>query len=214
VLPSPPRDRLVLSYAGTVYRLTSPQVLLRAVRKLHTREPELAKLLEVRFIGRVVDTELEAFEGMEALGVKRLGYVPHGEVLARLGASHMVMVIQSDHPGGEGIYPGKVFELMKLGRPILTISPTGELTRLVEELGLGVIFQPHDEDGLCTFLEQRLRAFQAQSNDDTDSDEDASVYNPIDPASIAPYHRRALAGRWADALRTAVVHRHSGPVRG
>lgn len=215
-LPTPPRDRLVLSYAGTVYRLTSPRVLLSAVRELHAREPQLAKLLEVRFIGRVVDTELEAFEGTEALGVRRLGYVPHGEVLGRLGASHMVMVIQSDHPGVECIYPGKVFELMNLGRPILTISPTGELTRLVEELGLGVIFQPDDEEGLCSFLVQRLRAFRAKlderdddPDDGPDDGDDASVHNAIDPTAIAPYHRRALAGRWADALRAAVVRRRS-----
>ncbi|HHH11263.1 MAG TPA: hypothetical protein ENK23_04225, partial [Sorangium sp.] len=158
-LPAPPTNRFVISYAGTVYRLTSARTLLGAVRQLHATKPQLAKLLEVRFMGRIVDTELDAFEGTDALGVRRLGYVPHDEVLALLGNSHMVMCMQADAPGVEHIYPGKVFELMKLGRPILTISPAGALTRLVQQLKLGVIFDPHDQDGLCRFLTLQLIDF-------------------------------------------------------
>jgi glycosyltransferase involved in cell wall biosynthesis len=61
-LPSPRPDRFVLTYVGTVFRLTSARGLLDAVRLLHAREPELAKLLEVRFIGRIVETETSYFE--------------------------------------------------------------------------------------------------------------------------------------------------------
>ena len=124
-LPLPPTDKLVVTYAGTIFKLTSARGLLGAVKRLHEREPELAKRLEVNFIGRIVDTELDAFDGTEALGVKRLGYVAHEEVVRALSASHMVLCILDDVPGVERIYPAKIFELMFLGRPTLTLSPPG-----------------------------------------------------------------------------------------
>jgi glycosyltransferase involved in cell wall biosynthesis len=53
VLPDAPSDRFVLTYAGTVYRLTSARGLLAAVRMLHERNPDLARGC-MRFIGRIV----------------------------------------------------------------------------------------------------------------------------------------------------------------
>jgi glycosyltransferase involved in cell wall biosynthesis len=195
-LPRPPTDRFHLTYAGTVFRLTSPKDLLAAVRKLHEREPELARRLSLRFIGRVVPSEEGLFEGMESLGVERLGYIEHGKLMSYLSASHFTLCVQSDTPGVERIYPGKIFELMYLGRPVLTLSPNGALTDLVRDLGLGPILGPGDVDGICRFLVEQLRHFETEGE----------VRAPeIDPEVIAPFHRRALAGRWAEALRRAVA---------
>ncbi|HEY2515724.1 MAG TPA: glycosyltransferase, partial [Polyangiaceae bacterium] len=130
-LPSPPADRFVVTYAGTIFKLTSPRGLLGAVRKLHAREPALAKLLQVRFLGRIVETELDAFEGTEALGVTREGYVDKDRVIPELSASHLVLCLLDDVHGADRIYPAKIFELMHLGRPCLTLAPQGALTELV-----------------------------------------------------------------------------------
>ncbi|HTM44854.1 MAG TPA: glycosyltransferase, partial [Polyangiaceae bacterium] len=97
-LPAPPGDRLVLSYVGTVFRLTSARTLVSAVRLLHAREPELAKLLQVRFAGRIVDTEESYFEGTEALGIHRLGYLDHARAIEQLAASHVALCILDDVP--------------------------------------------------------------------------------------------------------------------
>src|SRR5262249_30997160 len=109
-LPGPPRDRFVATYAGTVFSLTSARRLLGAVRRLHAAEPALAGRLSVRFLGRIVPTEVDAFEGTEALGVERVGYVPHGRVLRELSASHLTLCLLDDVPGSERVYPAKIFE--------------------------------------------------------------------------------------------------------
>jgi glycosyltransferase involved in cell wall biosynthesis len=196
-LPKPSGDKLVLTYAGTLFKLTSARGLLGAVRKLHEREPELARLLEVRFLGRIVDTELDAFAGTEALGVKRLGYVAHDEVLRQLAASHLVLCLLYDVPGVERIYPAKIFELMFLGRPTLTLSPPGALARLVEEHHLGDLLPPRDESAIAELLARRLREFR-----------DSGVAPPALAASsgIARYDRKALAGEFAEVMR-AVARR-------
>ena len=135
-LAPPPTDRFVVSYVGTVFSLTSPTGFLGAVRRLHREEPELAKLLRVRFIGRIVDLETAAFEGTEALGVERLGYMDHEAALRALAASHLALCVLDEAPGVSG-YPAKIFELMHLGRPTLTLTPDGALSRLVERHDVG-----------------------------------------------------------------------------
>lgn len=196
-LPEPPTDHMVVSYAGTIYRLNSARGLLRGVRRLHEREPDLARLLRMQFMGRIVDTELDAFEGMEALGVERLGYVPHGEVLGKIGASHMAIIIVEDAPGTQRILPAKTFELMHLGRAILTLAPEGELTQLVRQLRLGVVVHPHDDVAICTALAAALRDFRDRGGEPAPPN--------FDDAGIARFHRRAIAAEFADVLGQTVA---------
>jgi glycosyltransferase involved in cell wall biosynthesis len=199
--PRKPRDdRFVLTYVGTVFRLTSARPLLEAVRRLHAREPELSRLLEVQFIGRIVETEVPAFEGMEALGVRRLGYAEHGRALEELAASHATLCILDDAPGTERIYPAKIFELLYLGRPCLTIAPEGVLADFAREHELGVVVSPADPDVIARTLAGWLRAFR---------DGGWAIVDRRDSngrrAGIERFDRRRLAGEFAHVFEHAVV---------
>jgi glycosyltransferase involved in cell wall biosynthesis len=201
-LPEPPHDRFVVTYAGTVFRLTSPRGLLGAIRRLHAREPALAKLLEVRFVGRIVDTELALFEDAAAIGVTMQGYVPHDEVLASLAASHLTLCLLDDVPGVSRIYPAKIFELLHLGRPVLTLAPEGALTRLARHHELGDVVRPRDEAAIAAVLERHLRAFRDSVTGAPTTGARASRGASPDAAR---YDRRALAGRFAEVLRDAAA---------
>jgi glycosyltransferase involved in cell wall biosynthesis len=195
-LPAPPTDRFVVTYAGTIFKLTGARGLLGAVRRLHLAEPELARLLEVRFLGRIVETELDAFAGTEELGVQRLGYVEKAEVIRQLAGSHMALCILDDVPGVERIYPAKIFELMAIGRPCLTLAPSGALTELVRAHQLGPIVAPRDEEAIAALLADALRRFKAGTWDLRSH-----------ATGIERYHRRALAGEFAQVFRQALARR-------
>lgn len=197
-LPEPPKDRFVVTYAGTVFKLTSARGFLGAVRRLHEREPVLAKRLEVRFIGRVVETEEDAFAGAEALGVQRIGYVEHTRVVRELAASHLALCVLDEVPGVERIYPAKIFELMMIGRPCLTLAPPGALARLVARHSLGEVIAPRDEEAIAAFLERKLREFVGQGGGGA-----GRVVLDAAPSGIERYDRAALAGELAQVLRQA-----------
>ncbi|MFO0675370.1 MAG: glycosyltransferase [Polyangiaceae bacterium] len=206
-LPSPRSDRFVVTYAGTVFKLTSARGFLAAVKKLHAKNPELARLLEVRFIGRIVDTELDAFEGMEEFGVTRLGYVDHVTVVRELSASHRVLCLLDDVPNVERIYPAKIFELMFLARPVLTLAPEGALTRLVRAHALGPVLPPRDVDAIVRELEGALLAFRDGSNappPSTGSEGANGAKRGRVGSGIQRYDRRNTAGEFAEVLRKAV----------
>jgi hypothetical protein len=197
-LAGPPADadRLTITYAGTVFGLTSPRGFLGAVRRLHAEAPELGRRLRVRFLGRITDTERDAFAGLEELGVECVGYVPHGEVTHALAQSHLALCILDEVPGVERIYPAKIFELGHLadrtGLEVLTLSPPGALADLVRTHQIGPCLAPRDETAIAALLKERLRAFAA-----------GTPSPRAKPLGMARFDRRALAGEFAEVLRRA-----------
>jgi glycosyltransferase involved in cell wall biosynthesis len=197
--PVPPAERFVLTYCGTVFRLTRASGFLEGLARLHAAEPQLAKLLEVSFIGRIVDTEARAFEGSEALGVKRLGYVEHSRALSHLAASHAALCILDEVPGVERIYPAKIFEIMRAGRPCLALTPEGALAQLVRRHGLGEVVPPRDPEAIAAALARRLRDFVQ------------GVTVPHAPVDIDRFDRRVQAGRFAQVFRAAHTQATESP---
>jgi glycosyltransferase involved in cell wall biosynthesis len=191
-LPGPGSERFVLSYSGTVFRLTSAGGFLRGLRLLHEREPELAKLLEVRFVGRIVDTEQHHFEGSEALGVRRLGYVSHEQAITHLAESHEALCILDEVSGVERIYPAKIFEIMRVGRPCLALTPDGALARLVRAHRLGEVVAPRSAEAVASALERRLRAFR-----------DGRYVPDHAPVGIERFDRALQAEQFARVFREA-----------
>jgi glycosyltransferase involved in cell wall biosynthesis len=205
-LPSPPADRFVLTYVGTVFRLTSARGLLDAVRLLHAREPELAKLLEVRFIGRIVETEASYFEDTIAMGVQRLGYLAHEHALAELARSHAVLCLLDDLPGASRIYPAKIFEIMYLGRPCLALTAEGALSTLVRDHRLGDVIHPRDAEGIFADLSRRLQSFRDRNVGTFDD----GVTHAVD---IERFHRQRQAGDFARIFRAAVDYARNRAIR-
>jgi glycosyltransferase involved in cell wall biosynthesis len=190
-LPGPSGGRFLITYSGTVFRLTSAAGFLAGLRLLHEREPELARLLEVRFVGRIVETEQAYFDGSEQLGVQRLGYLDHEVALSHLSESHLALCILDEVEGVERIYPAKIFEIMRIGRPCLALTPEGALSRLVRRHRLGEVVPPRDASAIASSLAARLRAFHAG---------EPAVHAPID---LERYDRRILAGRFAEVFAKA-----------
>jgi hypothetical protein len=200
-LPEPPRDRFVVTYAGTVLKLNSPVGLLGAIKRVHAQEPELAKLLHVRFIGRIVETEQHRFADAGQFGVECIPYLPHDQLLPELSASHLVTCVLDDTPGTERMYPGKIFELMHLRRPCLVLAqPTTALAGLVQRHRVGELIAPRDEAAIAADLIRRLTDFKS------------GTYNTsADPVDIDRYDRRATAAQFAhtfDIARAAAASKH------
>lgn len=190
-LPQPPAERFRLTYCGTVFRLTSAGGFLEGLKLLHAAEPQLAKLLEVSFIGRIVDTEARAFEGSEALGVTRLGYVDHSHALSHLASSHAALCILDEVAGVERIYPAKIFEIMRAGRPCLALTPEGALAQLVRRHRLGEVVAPRNPQAVASALSRMLRAFVQ------------GAVPPHAPVDIERFDRRVQAGHFAQVFRAA-----------
>lgn len=185
---------LLLTYAGTTFRHTSPKGLLAALRILQERDPSILSRIRVRFVGRIVPTELPTFDENPLSCVERIPYVPREQALRMLAESHVALLILDEVPHAEAMYPAKIFEIMHLRRPLLALAPRGAVSRLIERHNLGTVVGPRDSSAIAEAIARQVRLFEKDG-----------VIPRAEPRDIQRYQRRAIAERFADTLREAVL---------
>jgi glycosyltransferase involved in cell wall biosynthesis len=138
-------NKVVITHMGTAYKSSSPQYFLRALDLL----PEaIRNSIEVRFIGRVAETELGLFEARRD-SIKVLGFMPQEQALRRVEETDFLLLTMTN----EYSLPGKLFEYMAMGKPVLAISPKdGEVDRILKETGAGWCAEPQDSAGIQALI--------------------------------------------------------------
>jgi glycosyltransferase involved in cell wall biosynthesis len=96
------------------------------------------------------------------------GRVPRREALSAVKGANLALVISSIHEQSQlidkGIIPGKIFEAIGFGTPVLLISPFGSDTRaLVAPTGLVKSFTGGETQGMVSFLREVVSGQASQS---------------------------------------------------
>ena len=86
---------------------------------------------------------------------KYLGYKSHQEALEyALGADYLLMCINDD-PNSKYVYSGKLFEYIRLGKPIIGLVPLdGIVSQLIEDYSLGTVAPINDDKKIYEALMQ------------------------------------------------------------
>ena len=194
---------LELVYTGTLWNLTDVTPLVRGVETLHQRRPDLAANLKLVFIGRRTPAQEQVLTRLAATSVtlQRVGYLPHRECLRRAAAADALCLLLADRPGAERVVPGKLFEYLALGRPVLAIVPAGETRRLLEARSAIGVYHPRDSDGIARWLQSALdgAGLDARTSGAADVIASGRVGAPAEP-SLADFSRAALTARLAALL--------------
>lgn len=148
-----PRDggRLVIATSGVLGTMALPGPFLRDLSHVLESAPALKAGLRLRFIGR----RLEPAE-------RELGRFPHPELLElidqcpraeadRLIRRSDVLLLLTDLDMARYL-PGKLFEYLATGRPILVHGQRGEAQALVQQLGAGLYTEEGSVDALAKAL--------------------------------------------------------------
>ncbi|HWB57722.1 MAG TPA: glycosyltransferase [Gaiellaceae bacterium] len=160
-------------------------VLLQAVAAALAARPDLGTKLEVHLAGVIGDADRAP---LPAGVVHAHGYLPHAQTIALLRSADLLFLPMHDLPDGvrSRIVPGKTYEYLGAGRPILGALPDGDARDLLVEAGNAVLCRPADVDAMARLvLEQVERAARGE---------------PLPPPRadvLARYERRALTARLA-----------------
>jgi len=151
-------DRFTMVYTGSMYGVRNPDTLLQAVARLLETGRVRPDELQIIFVGRFGDEIRAMFRRPELEGtVKEIGHRPHEEsVTYTLGADVLLLVVD-DVKGSEGIVPGKVFEYLGSRRPVLAVSPEGDVADLIRRTGAGEVVDRNDVPGMMTAIEGWIR---------------------------------------------------------
>jgi glycosyltransferase involved in cell wall biosynthesis len=153
------RPRLRIVHTGGLYGVRSPEPLLRGLAELRRRSPALGDRLEVLLVGVHEDAHRELVRrlGLDAIVQLRppCSYV---EALRLAAGADVCLVIDAPTAGESIFLPSKLVDYLRLGKPVLGITPArGESADLLRQVDCPIV-EPHDLRGIADALARLLEA--------------------------------------------------------
>lgn len=170
----------------------TPYYLLQAVKLLADRRHPLYSKLRIIFVGQEDDATCRCIaESGVAKVVRNIGYVPHKTSVAWLRrANALFLPLHGLKAGARSlIIPGKTYEYLASGSPILGTLPNGDARELVQRSGNGFVADPCDAEQISQRLIEMLDLWGAGR----------LARGPAE--WVAQYERRPLAAQLAKILQ-------------
>lgn len=178
--PARHEGRFTIVHTGLFAADGNPLNLWDALAGKCAEDPAFAARLQIRLAGK---TDAEIVEAIRSRGLGDkfvdLGYLPHDEVVAeQLGADVLILPLRRE-PEYAKVLPGKIFEYLASGRPVLGIGQEdGAAAEVLRDSGAGEMFGWDRRDGLIEFICAARRR----------------------KGDIEKYSRRVLTGKLLDLL--------------
>jgi glycosyltransferase involved in cell wall biosynthesis len=186
-VPDQPIDEFIIRHIGVVDELRDPRPCLYALRTL----AEEGNSYKIEFIGNVNQALKE--EVLNDPVLKELvsfgPYVPHSEVVKIYKSSAVLLLVLANSQNAPGNIPGKLFEYLASGRPVLAIgSTTGDSAGIIHDAGAGVVCEYSDVQGIKRAIKQLHQEFVAGRSTES--------------RQIGRFSRRALTKRLSEILNS------------
>jgi glycosyltransferase involved in cell wall biosynthesis len=183
-------------HAGALYGDRTAIALLTALER-----PELRDRVRLELVG-VVDPETRrAHESAREIDVTIEPPESWETAIERTLAADVAVVINTPGTGGDiGQVPGKVYEVLALGRPVLALMrPGSEAARLLERFGQGTGLAPPDDPSAIAAAIERLLADPPP---------------PVPPEALADFDRDRIAARYGELLDEVATRSRSATSSG
>jgi glycosyltransferase involved in cell wall biosynthesis len=136
--------------------------------------------------------------------VTSTGYVSHQTALGWLGRADVLFLPMHGQPPGTRslTVPGKTYEYLAAGKPILACVPAGDARDLIEASGFGYCADPCDESAIARQLDLLYEHWHA------------GILPTRPPTAwIKRYERRAIAGRVAEFVERCAAYADAAGTR-
>jgi glycosyltransferase involved in cell wall biosynthesis len=154
-LPQPGKGPFTITHVGTLTDLNAMDAFIDVVGKMLKGNTEL----RLRFVGSVSENIQSKLNHFPPEVVEFIPPVNHRSAITHMAKSHLLLLVVPDHTSGQGILPGKLFEYLATGNPILGIGPVdGDPASILHETKSGVMKDYHDSAG----IDDALRLFQEE----------------------------------------------------
>jgi glycosyltransferase involved in cell wall biosynthesis len=208
--PDPPRDdgRFTIVHAGYLHTelgrslgrarrllggsLTGVDIgtrshlyLIEAIERVIGARPELTPFVTVDLAGVLSDQDRAAISSPV---VRTLGYLSHPETIRLVRGADLLFLPMHDLPPGSRarIVPGKTYEYLASGRPVLAAVPAGDARDLLVRCDNALVCAPADVAAMARAIEGEAVRFLERGHAPTRR-----------PDAVLPFERRALSARLA-----------------
>ena len=151
----PRQKALRLVHTGLFAADGNPLNLWDALAQRCSSDPDFRARLQIRLAGKVDTAITEAIRARD-LGenLVELGYLPHDETVREQRAADILLLPLRQEPEYAKVLPGKIFEYLAAGRPVLGIGQEdGAAAAILRDAGAGQMFDWDKRDELLAFLD-------------------------------------------------------------
>lgn len=182
--------QFTVRHVGIVYDRADPQPLIKAIEILLNKIPALNNEMILEFVGEVNATYRQAFQHSGTEKITRFREpVPHKDLMTLYGESSLLLLNLEGYKHAEGLLPGKLFEYIATGLPVLGIGPVdGNAAALLKSSGAGVIFSKDQAEDIANFIHAAYQRWKKSEPARTSHDSSA-------------YSRKTLTGKVATLLK-------------
>lgn len=171
----------------------SPCYLLQALERISRTDPAIHEALEVVFAGVMTDADKELISRSGvACKVRITGYLGHSESAKETASADLLFLpLHGLKPGRRAsIVPGKTYEYIGSGNPILAALPDGDAKCFVEASGNCRVTEPDNVEGIAEGIRYFFRQWES-----------GTLSHTRDPGVTKAFERRTLTAQLAVFLK-------------
>jgi glycosyltransferase involved in cell wall biosynthesis len=191
--PDQPSDTFTLGYLGTFSPDCDPTPVFTALGELKRQNKIPGDKIKLVHNGLSLGMDLAAL--IEKYDLKNVvqskGYLSHREALRGMKSVSILLLVTADDPM---IFPAKVFEYLRLKKPILGIlPPQGHLARFLVNIKAGKVISPENIEAIKQILHSDFIRFT-----------EGNLSSNISESEIVRFDRKSLTAKLASHFNEIV----------
>jgi glycosyltransferase involved in cell wall biosynthesis len=190
-----PKGYVHLTHLGTIYPYFSAK-FFPALLELVQESPEVKQRLRLNIIGYPDGEVLRYTQEKELKDIVTVqGFINQKDAFRAMRSSDYLLVFYGHRYISRVCVPGKIYDFVRVGRPVFAITYDGGLKSLIEKGEAGRTVDPEDKQAIKAALRDIL---QGRSK--------VGPPTPSRPEFVEQFRYDRLAGKLAQVLDAAVTH--------
>ena len=141
-------NKFTIVHNGSFYLKRNPYTVAKVIKKLLENKSVDQEKIEIILNGNNDCNIINKFKeimGQYSSIITINGYLSHKESLIKSSKADLLLLICGEEESSKQVYTGKVFEYLRLRKPVLSISPKGSLVeKLLDETECGINAEYND----------------------------------------------------------------------
>lgn len=172
-------EKFTIIHNGMLYGIRTPKPLLLALASLINKGLLPKNKIEMKF--SYIENGEEWLKESEQLGLREcltfLDYAEHAVSLQNAVEADVLLLIVGAGEKAKSVYTGKVFEYLRLGKPILSLAPKeGLVDHLIQQTNRGYNVEYDDIEGIAQCILQLYTEWENNQLQPLSIDERVTVF--------------------------------------
>ena len=167
------KNHFQITYSGGLEMLRNPVALWQALAEITKENTTFKQDFKLNFYGSLAeDVKQIILQNNLSDNLVIHGYVSHQESLNAINKANLLVLTNFDNEASKGIIPGKLFEYMATGNPILAIGPKdADVEKILKKTEAGNYFSHQDTSAIKSFILTLYKHWLANPNQKFETNE-------------------------------------------